>query len=118
MTTTMANVGTYTLSDYENRIVEISVAGVCNQNVRRVSNYTVKLPQNRMSDAMREIHSLGGKITGVTILDGNSAKSPAPQAKAETSEKPAEKTATKAPTKTASKSRNTRSSKRSKRKKG
>ena len=118
MTTTMANVGTYTLSDYENRIVEISVAGVCNQNVRRVSNYTVKLPQNRMSDAMREIHSSGGKITGVTILDGNSAKSPAPQAKAETSEKPAEKTATKAPTKTASKSRNTRSSKRSKRKKG
>ena len=116
MTTTMANVGTYTLSDYENRIVEISVAGVCNQNVRRVSNYTVKLPQNRMSDAMREIHSLGGKITGVTVLDGKSAKSPAPQA--ETSEKPAEKTATKAPTKTASKSRNTRSSKRSKRKKG
>ena len=72
MTTTMRIVETATMSDYDARIVEISVAGVCHQNVRRVSNYTMKVPHNRMSQAMREINTLGGKITGVHVLEQKS----------------------------------------------
>lgn len=70
--TTMTTVGTPKTSDYDGRIVEISVTGVCNQNVKRVSSYTMKVPHNRMNEAMREIYSLGGKVTGVTVLGAKS----------------------------------------------
>ena len=70
MTTTMATSATPSISNYDGRIVEFSVTGVCNQNLKRVSSYTMKVPYNRMRQTMREIHSIGGKIAGVTVLDG------------------------------------------------
>ena len=112
MTTTMSTVGTATMSDYDGRIVEITVAGVCNQSIKRVSNYTVKVPHNRMSDAMREINSLGGKITGVTVLGNKSTvkeSAPSSEPKKAASKAPAKRTAKAPAKKTAAKPRNQRS---------
>ena len=70
MTTTMATSATPSISNYDGRIVEFSVTGVCNQKLRRVSSYTMKVPYNRMRQTMQEIHSIGGKIAGVNVFDG------------------------------------------------
>lgn len=64
----MTTVGTPQISDYSGRIVEIQVSGVCRQDVKRVSAYSVKVPHSRMNEAMREIYSLGGKVAGVKVL--------------------------------------------------
>ncbi|CCQ56391.1 CpcD phycobilisome linker-like [Crocosphaera watsonii WH 0402] len=56
------------MSDYAGRIVEITVTGVCRQDVKRVSSYTVKVPHSRMNEAMREIYLLGGKVADVKVL--------------------------------------------------
>ena len=67
---TMTTVGNLQVSNYEGRIVEIQVTGVCRQDVKRVSSYTVKVPHSRMNEAMREIYLLGGKVSGVKVLAG------------------------------------------------
>ena len=64
----MSTVGTPQMSNYDGRIVEISVTGVCRQDVKRVGAYTMKVPHSRMNQAMREIYSLGGKIAGVKLV--------------------------------------------------
>ena len=64
----MTTIGTLQISDYDGRILEINVTGVCRQNVTRVSNYTMRVPHSRMNEAMQEINSLGGKISSVTLL--------------------------------------------------
>ena len=52
----MATSGTTNLSDYSGRTVMIEVAGLCRQDVMRTSNYTVKVPYSRMSEAMKGIN--------------------------------------------------------------
>ena len=96
----MSTVGTSQISNYDSRIVEINVTGVCRQNVKRVSNYTMKVPHNRMNQAMREIHSLGGKIASVTVLG-----QPQIESQAQPAEEPKKKTT---PAKRQSRSRSTR----------
>ncbi len=64
----MTTVGIPQMSDYAGRIVEITVTGVCRQDVKRVSSYTVKVPHSRMNEAMREIYLLGGKVADVKVL--------------------------------------------------
>ena len=48
-------------------IVEFSVTGVCAQDIAKTSNFTVRVPANRMSQAMQNIHQMGGKISGVSM---------------------------------------------------
>ena len=72
---TMTTVGTPQVSNYEGRIVEIQVTGVCRQNVKRVSTYSVKVPHSRMNEAMREIYLLGGKVSGVKVLPSKTKSS-------------------------------------------
>ena len=64
----MTTVGILQMSNYAGRIVEITVTGVCRQNVKRVSSYTMKVAQNRMNEAMREIYLLGGKVADIKVL--------------------------------------------------
>lgn len=64
----MRTVETPIISNYDGRVVQINVTGVCNQSIKRVSSYQIKVPHNRMNQAMREIFSLGGKITGVNVF--------------------------------------------------
>ena len=65
---TMTTVGTPQVSNYEGRIVEIQVTGVCRQDVARVSSYNIKVAHNRMNEAMKNIYRLGGKVTAVKVL--------------------------------------------------
>ncbi|MCL2933465.1 MAG: hypothetical protein MGG11_14805 [Trichodesmium sp. MAG_R03] len=67
--TQMTTIGTPQMSNYDGRIVEIEVTGVCRQNIKRVSTYKKKVAHSRMNEAMREISSLGGKVVGVTLLE-------------------------------------------------
>lgn len=48
-------------------MVEFSVTGVCRQDIAKTSNFTVRVPQNRMSQAMQNIHRMGGKIAGISL---------------------------------------------------
>ncbi len=64
----MTTTGTIKTSDYDGRIVEIKATGVCRQDVMRTSDYTVKGSHSNMVQEMRKIHRLGGKVTGVTVL--------------------------------------------------
>ena len=48
-------------------IVEFSVTGVCCQSISKVSDFTVRVPRNRMSQGMQTIHQMGGKIIGVSV---------------------------------------------------
>ena len=48
-------------------IVEFSVTGVCRQDIAKTSNFTVRVPQNRMSQAMQNIHQMGGTIAAVSL---------------------------------------------------
>jgi len=72
--TQMTTIGTPKISNYDDRIVEIEVTGVCRQDVKRVSNYKKKVAHSRMNEAMREIYSLGGKVVGVKLLGEPEAK--------------------------------------------
>lgn len=54
------------LSTYNSRTVVIEVTGVRHEAMRS-SHYTVKVPYNRMSQAMQRIRHMGGKITSITI---------------------------------------------------
>jgi phycocyanin-associated rod protein len=67
--TQMTTIGTPQMSNYNGRIIEIEVTGVCRQDIKRVSTYKKKVAHSRMNEAMREIYSLGGKVVGVTLLD-------------------------------------------------
>ncbi|MBW4497146.1 MAG: HEAT repeat domain-containing protein [Oscillatoria princeps RMCB-10] len=53
------------LSDYSSRTVAIEVTGVRRQNVMRKSKYTVRVPYSRLSQAIQQIHRLGGKIVSI-----------------------------------------------------
>ena len=51
------------------RSVRLEIAGVCQQSMARLSNYTVTVPYASMSTTMRNIHRIGGKIVGVHVSD-------------------------------------------------
>lgn len=61
LTTTTPN-----LSDYNSRTVIIEVTGALGELVR-YSNYTLKVPYNRMSEKMQQISRMGGKIASIRL---------------------------------------------------
>ncbi len=63
MATTLAN----NISSYDNRTAIIEVTGACGDLLRN-SNYMLKVPYNRMSDTMKQIHRMGRKISNITIV--------------------------------------------------
>ena len=70
------------VSSYGNRTIAIEVTGVARQDVMRTSNYTIKVPYSRMSQTIRSITRMGGKVAGVSL--GNGAESaPATASEAE-----------------------------------
>ncbi|MDE5099514.1 MAG: hypothetical protein O4861_14735 [Trichodesmium sp. St16_bin4-tuft] len=71
--TQMTTIETFQMSNYDDRIIEIEVTGVCRQDVKRVSTYKKKVSHKRMNQALREIYSLGGKIVSVTLLGESQA---------------------------------------------
>ena len=62
---------------YGNRTVTISVSGFCNQDLSKTGTYQVRVPFNRMSQAMQNIARMGGKIDGVNVAGVDGAE-PAP----------------------------------------
>ncbi len=62
----MLTTGTPDLSDYNNRTVIIEVTGALGDLVRK-SNYTLKVPYNRMSEKMQQISRMGGKIASIRV---------------------------------------------------
>jgi phycocyanin-associated, rod len=64
----MVTTGDTSISSYETRTVELEVTGICRQDVMRTSNYTVKVPYSRMSQTLKNINQMGGKVTKVTLI--------------------------------------------------
>ncbi len=54
-------------------MVEFSVTGVCCQDISKTGNMTVRVPRDRMSQAMQNIHRMGGTISGVSVSAGEAA---------------------------------------------
>ena len=54
------------LSDYNSRTVIIEVTGALGELVRN-SNYTLKVPYNRMSEKVQQISRMGGKIASIKL---------------------------------------------------
>lgn len=48
-------------------MVEFSVTGLCCQAVSKTSNKTIRVPRDRMSQAMQNIHQMGGAISGISL---------------------------------------------------
>lgn len=78
----MITTGDTNISGYGSRTVAIEVTGVCRQDVMRTSNYTVKVPYSRMSQTIKNISRMGGKVASVSL--GGTA----PQDSEPTSNKP------------------------------
>ena len=76
----MITTGNNSLSTYGSRTVTIEVSGVRRQDVMRTSNYTVKVPYSRMSQAIKNINRLGGKVNNVYV----GATAPVDEAHSET----------------------------------
>ncbi|NEQ44145.1 MAG: rod-capping linker protein [Leptolyngbya sp. SIOISBB] len=55
------------VSSYGSRPISIMVTGVCQQDVTKTSNYEIKVPFSQMSQAMRSINRMGGKISTVSV---------------------------------------------------
>lgn len=68
----MLTTGTPDLSDYNNRTVIIEVTGALGDLVRN-SNYTLKVPYNRMSEKMQQISRMGGKIASIRLASSAGA---------------------------------------------
>ena len=62
----MLTATTPNLSDYNNRTVIIEVTGALGELVRN-SNYTLKVPYNRMSEKIQQISRMGGKIANIRL---------------------------------------------------
>ena len=71
----MATTGNTNTSSHETRTVELEVTGICRQDVMRTSNYTFKVPYSRMSQTLKNINRIGGKVNKVTILSNDSTES-------------------------------------------
>jgi CpcD/allophycocyanin linker domain len=75
----MTPISSNSLSNYGNRPVTLEVTGICNQQVMRTGIYTMTTSYNRLSQTIRGVHRMGGKVAKVTM---NSA-APAPVIKSE-----------------------------------
>lgn len=64
----MSAMSSGSLSNYDNRTVEIEVSGLCRQDISRTSNYTVKIPHSRMMSAIQNITRMGGKIDKINVV--------------------------------------------------
>lgn len=62
----MLTTGTADLSDYNSRTMIIEVTGALGDLVRK-SNYTLKVPYNRMSEKVRQINRMGQKIVSIRL---------------------------------------------------
>ncbi|MDJ0693374.1 MAG: phycobilisome linker polypeptide [Mastigocoleus sp. MO_167.B18] len=62
----MLTTGTADLSDYNSRTIIIEVTGALGDLVRK-SNYTLKVPYNRMSEKVRQINRMGQKIVSIRL---------------------------------------------------
>ncbi len=71
----MTTTGCAGVSDYSSRAVTIDVASVARQNVAKSSNYQIKVPFSQMSQTMRNIAELGGKVVGVSVSGAAPASS-------------------------------------------
>lgn len=63
----MITTGDTNISGYGSRTVSIEVTGVRRQDVMRTSNYTVKVPYSRMSETIKNISRMGGKVANVSL---------------------------------------------------
>ncbi|WP_088239795.1 phycobilisome linker polypeptide [Calothrix rhizosoleniae] len=63
----MTTTGLPKFSDYSDRNVVIEITGLCRQDVMKTSNYEMKVPFNRMSQAMQTIHRMGGKVANIRV---------------------------------------------------
>ena len=68
----MLTTGISDLSDYNNRTIIIEVTGALGDLVRN-SNYTLKVPYNRMSEKMQQISRMGGKIASIRLASSTGA---------------------------------------------
>jgi len=84
----MITTGDNNLSTYGSRTISIEVTGVCRQDVMRASNYTVKVPYSRMSQTIKNISRMGGKVANVSL--GNTAVSEVAQTATEPKPAPKE----------------------------
>ena len=73
----MVTIGDTNISSYGTRTVELQVTGICRQDFIRTSNYTIKVPYSRMSQTLKNINQMGGKVTKVTVLPVDSTESTA-----------------------------------------
>ena len=67
----MTTTGCVGVSDYNSRSVTINVASVARQDVAKSSNYQMKVPFSQMTQTMRNIAELGGKVVGVSVSGGS-----------------------------------------------
>lgn len=67
----MITTGDNNLSSYCSRTIAIEVTGVCRQDVMRTSNYTLKVPYSRISQTIKNISRMGGKVANISL--GNTA---------------------------------------------
>ena len=74
----MITTGDTSISGYGSRTVAIEVTGVCRQDVMKTSNYIVKVPHSRMSQTIKNINRMGGKVAHVSLgVTGAPATAPA-----------------------------------------
>ena len=63
----MINTVNTDISSYGSRTVTIEVTGVSRQDIMRTSNYTVKVPYSRMSQTIKNISRMGGKVANISL---------------------------------------------------
>ena len=63
----MITTGDTDISTYGGRTVTIEVTNVCRQDIVRSSNYTIKVPYSRMSQTIRNINNMGGKVANIYL---------------------------------------------------
>ena len=71
----MITTGNTNVSTYGGRTIAIEVTGVRRQDVMRTSNYTIKVPYSRMSQTIKNINRLGGKVASVSLGNDPTASS-------------------------------------------
>lgn len=72
----MTPISSNSLSNYGNRTVTLEVTGICNQQVMRTGTCTMTTSYNRLSQTIKGVHRMGGKVARVTM---NSAVAPVSQ---------------------------------------
>ena len=63
----MITTGDTDISSYGSRTVAIEVTGVARQDIMRTSNYTIKVPYSRMSQTIKNISRMGGKVANISL---------------------------------------------------